>query len=380
MTLLDLARRNAWRKSARTSLLIFSVAVAFVIYGLTAGFLAGAQGAQGASDNRLVVTSKAGKSQKLPFNYVARIAAEEDVAATAYSARIRGFVEREKNAVSISAVDPQQMAAIFGQELGLTPDLLGRLDQARDRVLVGEALAQAQGWQVGQRIAVEAFQVMKSGGIRDWNFEIAGIFKANDPSVDTYFMMARYDYINAARARDKDTVDGIILLPRDGVSPGVLAQKIDASFANAGVPTSTQSEKQFLEAFIRQIADIGSIVDLVTGAAFMTILMIVTNTMVFAIRERTFEIGILKTIGFSHNRIMGLVFSETLFVFLTGTAIGLAGAVMLSMFLDATLGLAFPLLLFGKAIGLSIILGIASGLIPAINAIRLPIVKAFNAR
>ncbi|MGO7427731.1 ABC transporter permease, partial [Rhizobium ruizarguesonis] len=137
-------------------------------------------------------------------------------------------------------------------------------------VQIGRALAEAQGWSVGQHIVVTS-HLTREDGSRNWSFEIAGIFEGADASTDTYFMIARYDAVNAARARGKDTVDGFVVRPRPGVSSGVLAARIDALFANSAAPTRTQSEKQFLEAFLRQFADIGLIVSLVVGVAFVTI-------------------------------------------------------------------------------------------------------------
>jgi putative ABC transport system permease protein len=135
-----------------------------------------------------------------------------------------------------------------------------------------------------------------------------------------------------------------VVRPRAGVSPGELAAGIDTLFANSVTPTRTQSEKQFLEAFLRQYADVGLIVNLVVGAAFVTLLIIV-NIMVFAVRERTFEIGVLKTLGFSRLRIMALILGETLFVCAVGGGIGLA-----------------------------------TGALPAFNAMRPPIIKALRTR
>nr|WP_316654767.1 ABC transporter permease [uncultured Gellertiella sp.] len=380
MTFFQLARRSAWRKPARTVLLMFSVAVAFVIYALMASFLAGSQGAEGASVNRLVVTNKAGKGQALPLSDLNQITGTKGVAASVYTARMRSFVTNEKNVVVVSAVDPQRMAAVMGEELGLSADMLTALDQARDRVLVGKALAQTQGWTVGQRISVTAFQTGKMDGTRDWNFEIAGIFEGNSAKVDTYFMIGRYDYFNATRARDKDSVDAFVIVPASGVDPGVLAPKIDALFANSAAPTKTQSEKQFLEAFVKQIADVGAIINLVVGAAFVTILMIVINTMAFAVRERTFEIGVLKTLGFSRGRIMGLILSETLFIFVVGGVLGVVVAGILSLFADPSIGLAFTPLVVLKAAAIIVALGILIGLLPAFNAMRMPIVNAFKSR
>lgn len=380
MTFFLLARRNAWRKPARTTLLMFSVAVAFVIYGLMASFLAGSQGLEGASDNRLVVTNKAGKALSLPLSDLNQINSAKGVAASAYTARMRGFVTDEKNVVVVSAVDPQLMATVMGDELGLSADMLAAADQARDRVLVGKALAQTQGWSVGQRIGVTAFQTGKTDGTRDWSFEIAGIFEGNSAKVDTYFMIGRYDYFNATRARDKDTVDAFVVVPDAGVEPGILAPKIDALFANSAAPTKTQAEKQFLDAFVKQIADLGAIINLVVGAAFVTILMIVINTMAFAVRERTFEIGVLKTLGFSRGRIMGLILSETMFIFVVGGMLGLAVAGILSMFADASIGLAFIPQVILKAVAIITALGLLTGLLPAFIAMRMPIVNAFKSR
>ncbi|MBB2683424.1 MULTISPECIES: ABC transporter permease [Rhizobium] len=379
MTFFELMRRNAWRKRLRAILLMFSIGVAFLIYGLTASFVAGSQGAAGASDNLLGVFNKAGRGLPLPLAYLSRIAAEDDVAAVAYTARMRGFVEVEKNVVVVSAVEPQAIAAANGEELGLTPELTAALEEGGDRVLVGRALAEAQGWSVGQRIGFTG-QLTRADGSRNWNFTIAGIFEGGDAGTDTYFMLARYDALNAARARDKDTVDAFVVRPRPGVSPGILAARIDALFANSAAQTRTQSEKQFLEAFLRQLADVRLIVSLVVGAAFVTILMIAINTMLFAVRERRFEIGVMKVLGFSSGRIMALVVGETLFIFVLGGAGGLLLAKLATLSIGPEFGLVFGATLLIKSFAIIAGLGLLTGLLPAISAMRLPIINAFRTR
>ena len=380
MNLLHLARRNAWRKPLRTLLLIFCVTVAFLIYGLTASFLNGAQGSAGASDDLLGVMNAAGRTQPLPMAYMTRIASEPGVASVAYMTRLRGYVNVEKNVVAVSAVEPGLIAKVNGKELGLTQELVSALGQARDRVLVGRALAEAQGWSVGQRITVTAFQTARKDGSRDWRFEVAGVFEGENANTDTYFMLASYDFINAARARGEDTVDAFVVQPAVRVSPGFLAARIDALFANSATPTRTQSEKQFLEAFLRQFADVGLIINLVVSAAFVTLLMIVINTMVFAVRERTFEIGVLKTLGFSRGRILALVLGETLFIFAVGGTLGLILAKMAAILAGPALGLVFSMAVLAKAVLFIVVLGLITGLMPAINAMRTPITTAFRAR
>ncbi|MBX4992223.1 putative ABC transport system permease protein [Rhizobium binae] len=379
MTFFQLMRRNAWRKRLRAILLMFSVGTAFLIYGLTASFVAGSQGAAAASDNLLGVFNKSGRGLPLPLAYLSRIAAEGDVAAVAYTARMRGFVEVEKNVVAVSAVDPQAIAAANGRELGLTPDLIAALAEGGDRVLVGRALAEAQGWSVGQRIGITS-QLIRADGSRNWSFTITGIFEGADATTDTYFIIARNDALNEARARDRDTVDAFVVRPRQGVSPAVLAARIDALFANSTAETRTQSEKQFLEAFLRQFADIGRIVGLVVGAAFVTILMIAVNTMMFAVRERRFEIGVMKVLGFSRERIMALVAGETLFIFVVGGAGGLILAKLATFLIGPEFGLVFSAAVLLNSAAIIAGLGLLTGLLPAFSAMRLPIINAFRTR
>jgi putative ABC transport system permease protein len=80
MSFLRLARRNVWRKPLRTVLLVFCVTVAFLIYGLTASFKNGTQGAAVASDDLLGVMNAGGRTLPLPMAYLTRIASVPGVA------------------------------------------------------------------------------------------------------------------------------------------------------------------------------------------------------------------------------------------------------------------------------------------------------------
>lgn len=379
MTLLRLIGRNLWRKPARTLLMMLSVAIAFLVHGLGQGFLGGSQGPDGAEAGRLVVQSRNGRGQPLPYADVARVAAMPEVAAVAGSTRIRGYVGTERTVAVASAVDPNAMVAVMGADLALTPALLAQLDGARDRVLVGRSLMEAQGWRAGQRIALTPFQIARTDGA-PWSFEIAGVFEGARPEVDTHFMIARYDYVNAARARGRDSIDGLMVVPRPGFPPATLAARIDALFASSPAPTSTQSEKAFLDALIREIADFRLIVTLVTSASFAAILMIVANTMAFAVRERSFEIGVLKVLGFPARLIVGLVLCETLAIFATGGGIGLALAKAAAMLAGPELGLALPQPAMARAFLLLIVLALLAGLVPAGFALRMTTANALRFR
>jgi putative ABC transport system permease protein len=149
-------------------------------------------------------------------------------------------------------------------------------------------------------------------------------------------------------------------------------------FANSSDETSTDTEKAFNKAFVAQLGNIALIVGLVVGAAFVTILMIVGNTLIMALRERTREIGVLKTLGFPAGRILRLVLGESLLLAFLGGIPGLGFAVLVAMGLSESPGNFVPKVaitpeIIAAAIVLMVCFGFATGIIPAVNAMRLKV-------
>jgi putative ABC transport system permease protein len=380
MTFLHLAIKNALRKPIRTLLLIVCIATTFLIYGLTSSFENGSQSAAGSSEDILGVMNAVGMGNPMPVSYLSRIEAEKGVGAAAYSSRLRGHVENERNVVTLSVSQPHELAAVSGEELGLTEDLIDLMLQARENVLIGKALADAQGWEVGQTISFVPQEPIGAEGARGLKLTIVGIFSGKGPGTDTYFLLGQYDYVNALRSRNKDTADVFVVRPDDTTSPAELAVRLDQLFSNSSAPTRTQSEKQFLQAFLRQYADVGLIVQLVVGASFVTLMMIVINTMILAVRERFFEIGVLKTLGFSQLRIMVLIMSESFFIFLVGGAVGMGLSLPASRLAGAELGLVLSPMIVLHGLAITLGLAVAAGVLPTLKAMRIPVVAAFRTR
>jgi putative ABC transport system permease protein len=154
-------------------------------------------------------------------------------------------------------------------------------------------------------------------------------------------------------------------------------------FANSFYETSTDTEKAFNKAFVAQLGNIALIVVLVVGAAFVTILMIVGNTMALSIRERTREIGVLKTLGFSGGRVLRLVLGEAILLALLGGLPGIGIAMLIGFLLRENPSNFLPRIAVTPdivllAITLMVALGVITGVVPALNAMRLKIATALG--
>ena len=153
-------------------------------------------------------------------------------------------------------------------------------------------------------------------------------------------------------------------------------------FANSNAETKTTTEKGFVEGFAKQIGDIGSIMMAILAAVLFTILLVVGNTMAQAVRERTSELAVLKTLGFSDMTVLALVLAESLFVAVVGGGLGLLLAWAFVQRGDPTNGLLPAFYLPGRdlvtGVVLMILVGVAAGILPAAGAMRLKITDALR--
>ena len=173
------------------------------------------------------------------------------------------------------------------------------------------------------------------------------------------------------------------LLTNSAADNDRVAHAIDARFANSPDETSTQDEATFNKSFAAQLGDIGLVVSLVVGAAFAAILLIVGTTIALAVRERTKEVGVMKTLGFSDNLVLFIVLGEAILISFVGGFLGTGGAWLLFAAVPSNLGgfvsnMRVVPATFALGIGLSIVMGVLSGLVPALQASRLRIVDAFR--
>ena len=162
-----------------------------------------------------------------------------------------------------------------------------------------------------------------------------------------------------------------------------MAAKLDAQFANSSAETKTSTEKAFLQGFVNQIGDIGAIMIAILVAVLFTILLVAANTMAQSVRERTSELAVLKTLGFSNGLVLTLVLAESLFMALLGGGLGLGLAWVvrqprqLQQRVPARLRPARPRRR-SSASRSAVLLGSLAGALPAMAAMRLRITDALR--
>lgn len=381
---LVLIRKNLFRKKLRAILMIVSILIAFAIFGVLASFeRAFNAGQDRAAADRLVVVNKINFTQPLPISYYNRVAAIDGVREVSHLNWFGGYYQDPRNFLIVMAVEPESYMKLYDSDFVIAPEARSAFIRERTGALVGERMMAKWGWKVGDHIPISSNIFSQKNGSHTWDFTIVGSFAGRTPQNDTNIMLLQYAYFDETRSFGKDQIGWLALRTASSAMNDQVTKAIDQMFANSPYETATDTEKAFNKAFAAQLGNIALIVGLVVGAAFVTILMIVGNTMVMTVRERTREIGVLKTLGFSGGRILRMVLGESILLALIGGLPGLAIAFILIANMRESLmtfvpTLAMPPDIAAAAVGLMLTLGILTGLVPALGAMRLKIAAALG--
>lgn len=380
---LPLITANLRRRALRTAFTLASIAVAFLLYGLLAAVKNGFEaGAELAGADRLITIHKVSLVQPLPESYQNRIAAIPGVSQVTHSTWFGGRYRDDRGVIQAYPVEPEAYLDMF-PEYVLRAEDRRRWIEDRAGVLVGRALAERFGWRVGERIPIRSDIYPRAGGDYTWEFLIDGIFDNRDPSGDTGLMLFHYDYFDEARTTGKGTVGWYIVRIAEPERATQIGSDIDRSFANSSAETKTGTEKAFVQSFAKQTGDIGTIVIAIGVAVFFTMLLVSANTMAQGVRERTRDLAVMKTLGYSDGLALALVLTESLLITVAGGVAGLLGALLLVGRLGVQLSQYLSsFVLTGKAlatgVALMLVLGVLAGLLPAWRASRLRIVEALS--
>ena len=253
----------------------------------------------------------------------------------------------------------------------------------QDGAIAGKTLADKFGWKVGDIIPLNSFIWTQRDGSRVWQWRLVGIFEGRDQDWTDranlmYLNYGQFDEGRSERARGLAGV--FVVRVKNPLDSERIAAEIDKKFENSSDETKTQSEQEFQLGFLKQLGDIGFIVNAISGAVFFTILILTGYTMSQAVRERIPELAVLKCLGFTDKTVLGLVLAESFLLCFIGALFGM----LLATFVIGSLPAEYPVEADSSvwifALITTIFLAIVVGLPPAWRAMRLKIVDALAGR
>jgi len=372
------------RKRWRTGLTVSSLVVAFLLFGLLRSVaVVFTEDVELSGDDRLIVASKYSIIDSMPISYLQRIKSIENVEIVAHQDWFGGTYIDRANFFPKWPVPPKEFLDIY-KEYKISDPEKEVFISTRTGMIAGKKLAERFNWSIGDRIPIIGDIYFMSDGTNLWEFDLVGIFtdEENPGNEDQVFM--NYQYFDEAREDyTKGTVGNFIVKLNNKDAGARVAQDIDAMFANSMDETKTYTEKAYQQMFASQIGDIGLIMNSILAAVFFTILLVTGNTMSQSIRERTSELAVFKTIGFSDFTMLILVLVESMVICLIGAVIGLGITALLmpslSELISVSLGeISLDSSVIISGIGIAIITAFVSGFPPALGAMRLKVVDALR--
>jgi putative ABC transport system permease protein len=368
-----------WRRPERTICTVVSVAVGFLLFGLlqSVNTAFGAAVARSHAD-RLMVTERFGSS--MPLAYLSQIERVPGVASVAWFGLIIAHYRDPKQPVMVLATSPNFFSVL--DEYKASPADLNRLSSTQTGLIVFDAVAKRFGWKVGDQISLIDGQTV-------WTFNIVGIATWPSNPAQATFAVTNYAYFDALRESARGTVVYFIVRVADPRRAVYVARSIDRLFANSPAPTHSQQESEFAGSAVSEIGDARKLIDSVLVAVFFAMLFVTGNVVFESVRERTSELAVLKTLGFSDSRVLVLIAAEALTLCLSGAVIGLALSEVAFHFVGRTIGKVSDWFtttdelsagIIAAGLGLAITLTLVAAAIPAWAAKRLEVVDALRVR
>jgi len=377
MRYLALVLANLKRKKVRTTLTIGSFATALFLFGLLVA-VRGAfnQGVEVAGVDRLIVINRVSLIQPLPISYRDRLLQVPGVKAVTFATWFGGIYQDERNFFPQYVIDSERWRAMYPELL--VPDAeWNEFMKDRQACIAGEGTAKRFGWKIGDRIPIKGTYIP---GV--WEFNLRGIYRGARPDDDTSQFWLRRDYFEEKSPPYWKGLVGWYVVkvanPDDAVK---VVATIDERFANSPWETKTETEKAFAASFVKQIGNIEFLILTIGSVVFFTLLLVTGNTMAIAVRERTGELAVLKTVGFRDSLVLWLVLGESVLLAAIGGTLGIVAAKVVSPRLSSVLsGLRVYLPAANLATGLVLALavGVLAGALPALSAMRLKVVDALR--
>jgi len=378
MTLTRFVTKNAFRNKRRSTLTVLSIGFSLLLltFMMVLWHAFALEDGSAESSQRLIVRHKVSLTFTLPSYYRAKIRSVPGVVAVVPSSWFGGTYKDEKpqNMFAQFGTDPDEFFKVF-KDVKIPEDQIQAWQRDRQGAVVSDSLAQKYGWKLGDRIVIQ-------GTIYPVNLElnIRGFYH-RDPDFKSVYFNSKY--VEEAVSFFKGQAGTFYIQADSPQNVGKIAAAVDEMFRNSPQPTKTESEKAFGLEFVAMMGNVKAFILSICSAVLFATLLVSANTIAMSIRERTREVAVLKTLGFTRRGVLGLFVSEAVALSLIGGLIGVTLArLMVFGFAHAPQMTFFPLKMTPQiwilALLISAVVGLVSSAVPSYHASNINIVDGLR--
>jgi putative ABC transport system permease protein len=370
--------RNVIRNRRRTLLTLASTAVSLALLSLLTAIYQGFFYSEPASPSealRLVCRHRVSLTNPLPASHYARIKSVPGIDQVSAWSWFQGVYKEPKNFFARFAVDADVIFDIH-KDWQIPKEQLAAFKQQRTACAIGEKIAKDYNIKVGDRVVIV-------GDIYPVTLELtcAGIYAHPQNGECLVFHREYLTELLPPTSPSRDSVGTYLILAKSPGEVPRIARAIDAMFENSPYPTRTESEREFGRSFLAFLGNIKLFLAAICGAVTFTILLVSANTVAMAVRERTREVAILRTLGFAPGEILQLVLGESVLISLAGGLVGLGLGVVIAKGLAAVAGGLVQEVKWQAAaivLGMAVVIGLLAALVPAMIASRKNVVESLR--
>jgi putative ABC transport system permease protein len=380
MRYLPLIWSGIWRKPGRTILIFLQVTVAFALFGVLQGLKTGVEHLIGeARADLLIVHGGLGLMDPLPLGLLEGIKSVPGVTVVAPVELFGAIYQNPNQKLGIVAIRPDE-GWLSAFTFTIAPDYVAALRTMRTGTIIREGLAKKYGWKIGDHIPLMS-TTAQMNGTTDWAFDVVGTYTDSDVGGGKDTLLVNYAYFDEARFAGKGTVNHFNVAVSDPRLAVNVADGIDRRFANSANATQTDSLLELAQSQLQSIGDLNFLIRAIVSVVLVALLFATATMMMQSIRERTPELAVLKTLGFTDRALFLLVLVEAVAVFVAAAACGLALSLLVFPFASKIVpGLSVPLVVVALGLICAVLVAAISALLPAVLAAKLNIATALARR
>jgi putative ABC transport system permease protein len=380
MKFLPLIWSGIWRKPGRTVLIFLQVSVAYALYGELQGLKSGVEHLIGqARADVLIVHGSLSLIDPLPLSLLQGIKSVPGVKVVIPVELFGATYQNPSQKLGVVAIRPDE-GWLSAFTFTIAPEYVAAFRKLRTGAIIKEGLAKKYGWKVGDRIPLKSI-IVQMDGSTDWAFDVVGTYTDSDVGAGGDTLLINYDYFDEARVAGKGTVSHINVDIADPTLAVTVADEIDRRFANSSSETRTESLRELAQVQLQSIGDLNFLIRAILSAVLVALLFATATMTMQSIRERTPELAVLKTLGFTDGAVFIFVLAEAAVIFIAAGACGLALALMVFPFASKFVpGLSMPAAVVGVGLGCAALVAVISAAVPALLAARLKIATALAIR